>query len=130
MIWTRSSNPPKPPTRRNDAPLRPPSASQSNPRAHPPAHVPHGCGLLQHIRAQLTSGHYPTTGGEYLEAIFTHREVFNAYPPGHRECALAFSDIASSLERRPWRADRESDGEAVAAFRNEAVVIANMSPWW
>lgn len=81
------------------------------------------------MRAQLTSDRFPTTGGEYLEAIFTHREVFSAFPQGHRECAIAFSSLASSLESRDWRADREGDAEAVAAFRHEAWALANMCPW-
>ncbi|KAJ3016967.1 hypothetical protein NUW54_g695 [Trametes sanguinea] len=35
----------------------------------------------------IHAGSYATTGGDYLEAIFTHREAFYAYPPGHRGCA-------------------------------------------
>ena len=83
-----------------------------------------GCTYLQAVRAQLDS--YQTTGGEYLEAIFTHRAVFNAYPPGHKSCAKGFSDIACALERRAWRADRDSDAEAVVAFRYEAWKIATL----
>ncbi|KAF8918223.1 hypothetical protein CPB85DRAFT_118137 [Mucidula mucida] len=41
-----------------------------------------GCAYLQAIQAQLES--YPTTNGEYLEAIFTHREILSAFPPGTR----------------------------------------------
>lgn len=67
---------------------------------------------------------YPTTGGEYLEAIFTHREILSSYPMAHHECARGFSDIAYTLEQRAWRADREADTEAVAAFRHEAWSIA------
>jgi hypothetical protein len=68
---------------------------------------------------------FQTTGGEYVETIFTHREIFAVHPVAHRDCARSFSDIASVLERRAWRADRDSDTEAVAAFRYEAWVIAN-----
>ena len=52
-----------------------------------------------------------------------------AYPQAHRDCALAFSDLADHLERREWRADREGDAEAVAAFRHEAAVVAHAVPW-
>ena len=90
--------------------------------------MPCGCGLLQAMHAQLTSGLCPTTGGAYLETIFTHREVFSAFPQGHRDCAIAFSQLASSLEARAWSEGKEG-GEAVAAPRHEAWVIANMSPW-
>ncbi|KAI0941625.1 hypothetical protein AcW1_003471 [Taiwanofungus camphoratus] len=86
---------------------------------------PCGCALLQAIRGQVCAGLYPTTGGEYLEAIFTHREVFCAFPQGHRTCALGFSDLAMDLEQRAARSDRDGDAEAVAAFRHEAWVIAN-----
>ncbi|KAF8633279.1 hypothetical protein AX17_004454 [Amanita inopinata Kibby_2008] len=82
----------------------------------------HGCAYLQSIQAQLDS--YATTGGGYLEAIFTHREILAAYPAAHQHCSRAFSDIAYALEQRAWRADREADSEAVAAFRHEAWVIA------
>lgn len=82
-----------------------------------------GCAYLQAIQAQLED--YQTTGGEYLEAIFTHREILSAYPAAHQECARAFSDLAYSLETRAWRADREADSEAVSAFRHEAWVIAS-----
>ena len=77
----------------------------------------------------MTSDRFPTTGGEYLEAIFTHREVLHALPQRHRDCAVAFTDIASCLEKRGWRSDRDADYEAVAAFRHEAWVIANMGIW-
>jgi len=81
-----------------------------------------GCGYLQALLTQIE--HYPTTGGEYLEAIFTHREAFYNHPPGHRSCARGFSDIAYAVEQRAWRADREADAEAAVAFRHEAWVIA------
>lgn len=99
------------------------------PKPRPTESAPCGCELLRAIRAQLTSDHFPTTGGEYLEAIFTHREVFHALPQRHRDCAVAFSDLASCLEKRGWRPDRDADYEAVAAFRHEAWVIANMKIW-
>ncbi|PFH52152.1 hypothetical protein AMATHDRAFT_140650 [Amanita thiersii Skay4041] len=81
-----------------------------------------GCAYLQSIRAQLDN--YITTGGGYLEAIFTHREVSAAYPSAHLRCSQAFSDLAYLLEKRAWRADRDADTEAVAAFRHEAWMIA------
>ncbi|KAJ7169075.1 hypothetical protein C8R43DRAFT_982173 [Mycena crocata] len=83
-----------------------------------------GCAYLQSIQSQLDS--FPTTGGEYIESIFTHRQIFFAYPGGHRCCARAFSDLACSLQRREWRADREADMEAVTAFHYEAQFIASV----
>jgi len=83
----------------------------------------YGCAYLQVIQSQMLD--YPTTGGEYLDAIFTHREILFSYPPAHEECARAFTDIAYLLEKRAWRADREADMEAVTAFRHEAWVIAS-----
>lgn len=83
---------------------------------------PSGCGLLQQIQASID--HYPTTGGDYLEAIFMHRALYAAFPQGHRLCAICFSDIAYELEKRAWRADRDADTEAVSAFRHEAWMIA------
>jgi len=88
---------------------------------------PLGCALLQHIQASVAD-HYPTTGGDYLEAIFIHRSLFAAFPQGHRSCARCFSDIAYSLEKRAWRADRDADTEAVTAFRHEAWIIAATLP--
>ena len=82
-----------------------------------------GCAYLQAVQAQLEW--FPTTGGEYLEAIFTHREVFRAHPSAHRSCARGFSDLAKALEARPCRADRDSDAEAAIAFHHEAWVIAS-----
>ena len=90
---------------------------------------PCGCALLQWLRDQLAEGRYATTGGDYLEIIFTHREAFHAFPDGHRTCAIGFSDIAADLERREMRPDRESDPEAAAAFRHEAWVIASSGVW-
>jgi hypothetical protein len=40
----------------------------------------------------------------------------------------SFSDIAYSLEKRAWRADRDADTEAVTAFRHEAWMIAATLP--
>ncbi|KAF8806551.1 hypothetical protein BYT27DRAFT_7102218, partial [Phlegmacium glaucopus] len=82
-----------------------------------------GCAYLQSIRSQLEE--YPTTGGEYLDAIFTHREILHSYPAVHRDCARGFSDLAYLLEKRAWRSDREADTEAVTAFRYEAWVTAS-----
>ena len=90
---------------------------------------PCGCALLQWLRDQLAEGRYATTGGDYLEIIFTHREAFHAFPDGHRTCAIGFSDIAADLERREVRPDREGDPEAAAAFRHEAWVIASSGVW-
>jgi len=85
---------------------------------------PSGCALLQQIQSSIDR--YPTTGGEYLEAIFMHRSLCAAFPQGHRSCAICFSDIAYELEKRAWRADRDADTEAVTAFRHEAWMIAAM----
>ncbi|KAL0571797.1 hypothetical protein V5O48_010171 [Marasmius crinis-equi] len=84
----------------------------------------YGCAYLKILQGQIALDGYSTTGGDYLEAIFTHREIFTSFPPSHTECARAFSDIAFSLERRAWRADRDADTEAVAAFRHESWMIA------
>ncbi|KAF9262576.1 hypothetical protein L218DRAFT_945127 [Marasmius fiardii PR-910] len=84
----------------------------------------YGCSYLKVLQEQIVIDGYPTTGGDYLEAIFTHREMFASYPGSHRDCPRAFSDIAFLLERRAWRADRDADTEAVVAFRQEAWMIA------
>ncbi|KAH8087804.1 hypothetical protein BXZ70DRAFT_533705 [Cristinia sonorae] len=84
-----------------------------------------GCYLLQAVQDQLDAGLFPTTNGDYLDLIFTHREAFYAFPQGHRLCAIGFSDIAKKVECRKWRTDRDGDVEAVNAFRNEAWMIAN-----
>jgi len=86
----------------------------------------YGCAYLQAIQSQFEE--YATTGGEYLDAIFTHREIFHSYPAGHHECARGFSDLAYLLEKRAWRSDRDADVEAVTAFRHEAWVIASFLP--
>ncbi|KAJ3511774.1 hypothetical protein NLJ89_g3903 [Agrocybe chaxingu] len=101
------------------------TASESSNSSSSPRHEElYGCAYLQAIQSQLTSDGYTTTGGEYLDAIFTHREILYAHPAAHQECARAFTDIAYVLEKRAWRADREADIEAVTAFRHEAWVIA------
>lgn len=75
-----------------------------------------------------------TACGEYLELIFIHREAFAARPSAHAGCSAAFSALARSLELRAWRADRDADAEAVAAFRHEAWMVAAFTssggPWW
>ncbi|KAF9012536.1 hypothetical protein BDQ17DRAFT_1419910 [Cyathus striatus] len=83
---------------------------------------PFGCAYLQTVRAYMEN--YPTTGGEYLETIFTHREIQTAYPAAHVYCSRGFSDLAYMMEKRAWRADRDADTEAVTAFRHEAWMIA------
>jgi hypothetical protein len=85
--------------------------------------VTFGCAYLHSIQAQLEC--FSTTGGKYLEAIFTHRAVFHADLPAHRFCATGFSDIAQVLATCPGRSDRHCDVDAVAAFRYEAWVIAS-----
>jgi len=97
---------------------------------------PEPCAFLQ----ALTHWYDPdaeqvqTTCGEYLELIFIHREAFAARPSAHAGCSAAFGDLARSLELRAWRADRDADTEAVAAFRHEAWMVATWSssggPWW
>jgi len=125
-----------PPTDPHDAPMSDSSDSedstyQGNPSASSSstatadARPPCGCALLQHIHEAVRSGSFPTTGGEYLEIIFTHREAFFAFPQGHRDCAVTFSNLAGDLEQRSPRPDRDGDGDAVNTFRNEAWVIAN-----
>ena len=91
------------------------------------AALPCGCGLLQYIRSQISSDQYSTTGGDYLETVFIHRDLYRAYPQGHQECIIVFNDLARVLEQRAWRADRESDAEAAAAFKQEAWLMANSS---
>ncbi|KAI0827988.1 hypothetical protein BC628DRAFT_1317420 [Trametes gibbosa] len=111
---------------RPSSPARPSNASSSG-SAPPPC----ACAYLQALRGQINAGSYATTGGDYLEAIFTHREAFFAFPPGHRGCAIGFSELAQDLDGRQlpqvdgWRADWDGDSEAAAAFRHEAWVIAN-----
>jgi hypothetical protein len=75
-----------------------------------------------------------TSCGEYLELIFIHREAFAALPSAHVGCSAGFSALARALELRAWRADRDADSEAVAAFRHEAWMVAawmsSGGPWW
>ncbi|KAK7057570.1 hypothetical protein R3P38DRAFT_2497451 [Favolaschia claudopus] len=107
-------------------PSHPSETLQSRPNS--PSEPPYqGCAYLQAIQSQLDSEQFPTTGGEYIESIFTHRQIFFAFPGGHRCCARAFSDLACSLQRRQWRADREGDMEAVSAFNYEAQLIASIT---
>lgn len=97
---------------------------------------PGPCGLLE----ALTRCYDPdaegvqTSCGEYLELIFIHREAFAARPAAHAGCSAAFSALARALELRAWRADRDADTEAVAAFRHEAWMVAawmsSGGPWW
>lgn len=108
----------------------PPSSSSASPSNAGNARPSSGCGLLQAIQEQLSSGLYPTTGGAYLELIFIHREILYACPQLHRDCAMGFCDLAQFLEHRDWRADREGDAEAVAAFRHEAGLVAHVASAW
>ena len=95
------------------------------------------CALL----AALTHSYDPdaadelqTSCGAYLELIFIHREAFAARPAAHAGCSAGFSALARALELRAWRADRDADDEAVAAFRHEAWMVAawmsSGGPWW
>jgi hypothetical protein len=109
------------------------TASSSSSDA-PPLQGP--CALLE----SLTRSYDPdaedvqTSCGEYLELIFIHREAFAARPSAHAGCSAAFSALARALELRAWRADRDADTEAVAAFRHEAWMVAawmsSGGPWW
>ncbi|KAH9174961.1 hypothetical protein EDB89DRAFT_2067116 [Lactarius sanguifluus] len=75
----------------------------------------------------------------FLQAL-THwydpdaEQAFAARPASHTGCSAAFSALARSLELRAWRADRDADTEAVAAFRHEAWMVAawmsSGGPWW
>jgi hypothetical protein len=80
------------------------------------------------------AGGLQTSCGEYLELIFIHREAFAALPSAHVGCSAGFSALARALELRAWRADRDADTEAVAAFRHEAWMVAawmsSGGPWW
>jgi len=123
------------------------TASSSSSDAHPSpaaatatvAVTPPPCALLE----SLTRSYDPdsdgadglqTTCGEYLELIFIHREAFAGRPAAHAGCSAAFSALARALELRAWRADRDADTEAVAAFRHEAWMVAawmgSGGPWW
>jgi hypothetical protein len=113
------------------------SSSSDAPPSPPAAAAPvQPCALL----AALTRSYDPdadelqTSCGEYLELIFIHREAFAARPAAHAGCSAAFSALARALELRAWRADRDADTEAVAAFRHEAWMVAawmsSGGPWW
>lgn len=111
-----------------------PTSSITVPRSPLPA-----CHFLQSILASLApeshvlspspypypaSSHFRTTGGEYLDTILTHRALLSAFPPAHRGCVMALQEIARAVEMRAWRADRESDAEAVATLRQEAFLTS------
>ncbi|TFL07017.1 hypothetical protein BDV98DRAFT_6468 [Pterulicium gracile] len=83
----------------------------------------HGCAYLQAVQEQL--GAYGTSTGDYLEAVFTHRELFVVYPQGHRACAIGYTNLATMLENREWRPDRDGDMEAAGVFRHEAMMLAS-----
>jgi hypothetical protein len=85
---------------------------------------PHGCSFLRSVQSHLEE--YPTTGGAYIEILFSHREAAAAFPRWHvrRSCVRGFSELAEALVRREWRADREEDEEAATSFRYEAMRIA------
>lgn len=99
--------------------------------------TPAPCALLEALTRSYdpdAADELQTSCGEYLELIFIHREAFAARPKAHEGCSAGFSALARALELRAWRADRDADTEAVAAFRHEAwMVAAWMSgggPWW
>ncbi|KAF9446527.1 hypothetical protein P691DRAFT_794417 [Macrolepiota fuliginosa MF-IS2] len=82
-----------------------------------------GCAYLQAIREQFDNS--PTTNVEYLDAIFTHREILNSFPVAHRDCARAFTDLAYLMEQGAWGAGKQVNTDAVTAFRHEAWMIAS-----
>ncbi|KAF8841737.1 hypothetical protein BDN67DRAFT_1010401 [Paxillus ammoniavirescens] len=107
--------------------------------AVPPSTLP-ACHFLQSILASLdpespvlSPSPYPypiaspfqTTNGAYLDTILLHRSLLGAFPPAHKGCAATLQEIAKALEMRTWRADRDSDAEAVVAIRQEAYLIVN-----
>ncbi|KAI0059911.1 hypothetical protein BV25DRAFT_1993201 [Artomyces pyxidatus] len=115
------------------------SQSDTSESSSSSAAPPSPCALLEAISRLYEDDdheleHFPTTCGEYLELIFTHRELFAAEPRSHTGCPAAFSALARVLELRAWRADREADIEAVNAFRHEAWMIAawmsSGGMWW
>ena len=85
---------------------------------------PFGCPLLLSIHYHIEA--YPTTGGAYIDTIFTHRALLHASPREHEGCARALSDLARKIDDREWRVDRESDQEAVTAFLHEAMMVATL----
>lgn len=100
--------------------------------------LPEPCALLQNIIGLYDPAeeleNFPTTCGEYLELLFTHRELFSACPHAHTGCPAGLTQLAHALELRAWRADRECDSEAVAAFRHESWQVAAWlqtgGMWW
>lgn len=68
---------------------------------------------------------FQTTDGAYVDTILIHRSLQNAFPPGHRGCAVALQEIARALELRSWQAGRDSDADAVAALRQEAFLMTS-----
>jgi len=119
----------------SDAPPSPPAAAA----AATVITTPSPCALLESLTHSYdpdtdTDGGLQTTCGEYLELIFIHREAFAALPSAHVGCSAGFSALARALELRAWRADRDADAEAVAAFRHEAWMVAawmsSGGPWW
>ncbi|KAF8552948.1 hypothetical protein OG21DRAFT_1523450 [Imleria badia] len=68
---------------------------------------------------------FQTTNGVYLDTLLLHRGLLAAFPPTHQGCATALHEIARAIEVRAWRADRDSDAEAVAALRQEAYIVAH-----
>ncbi|KAI9568882.1 hypothetical protein HD554DRAFT_683240 [Boletus coccyginus] len=106
---------------------------------HHPFQLP-ACHFLQSILASLVpespvlspspypypaTGAFQTTNGVYLDTLLLHRSLLAAFPPAHAGCAAALHEIARAIEVRAWRADRDSDAEAVAALRQEAYIVAH-----
>lgn len=81
-----------------------------------------GCAFLQAVQAQMDT--FPDSGSQYLETVFTHREIFMSHPTAHPQCSRGFSDMAYTLEQQAWKEERAADNVAVAAFRHEAWSIA------
>jgi hypothetical protein len=92
---------------------------------------PNGCPYLQAIRGQLAAGIAGGTSGEYLDTIFTHRELLLANPSAHMGCAEEFERLASCLEARPrwsWQSHQaRADGEAARAYREERRALVDWS---
>jgi len=117
------------------------SSSSVVKRSPPPPHsLPEPCALLQAIigvydpTTEDELDHFPTTCGEYLDLLFTHRELFTAAPSTHTGCPAGLTRLARALELRAWRVDRECDSEAIAAFRHESWQISawlgSGGMWW
>jgi hypothetical protein len=60
---------------------------------------------------------------DFLEAIFTHREIVFTMPSAHQQCARALSDLAEAIAWRTMGTD-----EAIEAFRYEAAWIGTCLP--